>query len=66
MNPAVGIVLSICEDGPCRYNYDNENKTVLENLNLLVERKTRKIENKNIMDIVDFCTRERANIRLRF
>ena len=68
VNLAFGFVLKNVEDGSCRYFYAHENNTLMERSKLLctpddfinLKEKLQK------MDIVDLCTRERANTKWKF
>ena len=68
VNPVFGFVLKNFEDGSCRYFYAHENKTLMERSKLVctpddiinLKGKLQK------MDIVDLCTRERANTKRKF
>ena len=65
VNLAFGFVLKNVEDGSCRYFYAHQNNTVMERSKLVctpddiinLKEKLQK------MDIVDLCTRERANAK---
>ena len=65
---AFGFVLKNVEDGSCRYFYAHENNTLMERSKLVctpddiinLKEKLQK------MDIVDLCTRERANTKRKF
>ena len=67
-NPAFGFVLKNIEDGSCRYFYAHENNTLMERSKLVctpddiinLKDKLQKT------DIVDLCTRERANTKWKF
>ena len=68
VNLAFGFVLKNIEGGMCRYFYAHENNTNLERSKLVctpadltnLEDRTQK------MDIVDICTRGRANTKWKF
>ena len=68
VNLAFGFVLKNVEDGSCRYFYAHENNTLMERSKLvctpddIVNLK----EKLQKMDIVDLCTRERANTKWTF
>ena len=65
VNLSIGFVLKNIEDGMCRYFYAPENKTITERADFactqadMINLKDRMQK----MDIVDFCTRERANTK---
>ena len=68
VNFAFGFVLKNIEDGMCRYFYAHENNTIMEKSKLVctpddivkLKEKLRK------MDIIDLCTREKANTKWKF
>ena len=68
VNLAFGFVLGNVEDGSCRYFYAHENNTLMESSKLVctpddiinLKEKLQK------MDLVDLCTRERANTKWKF
>ena len=68
VNIAFGFVLKNIEDGMCRYFYAHKNNTVMEKSKLVcapddianLKEKLQKI------DIIDLCTRERANTKWKF
>ena len=68
VNLAFGFVLKNVEDGSCRYFYAHENNTLMERSNFactpddIINLK----EKLQKMDIVDLCTRERANTKWKF
>ena len=68
VNIAFGFVLKNIEDGMCRYFYAHENNTIMEKSKLvctpddIVNLK----EKLQKMDIIDLCTRERANTKWKF
>ena len=68
INIAFGFVLKNIEDGMCRYFYAHENITIMEKSKLvctpddIVNLK----EKLQKMDIMDLCTRERANTEGKF
>ena len=63
VNLAFGIVLKNVEDGSCRFFYAHENNTLMERSKLVCtpDDITNLREKLHKMDIVDLCTRERAN-----
>ena len=68
VNLAFGFVLKNVEDGSCRYFYAHENNTVIEKSKLVctpgdITNLKGKLQK---MDIVDLCTRERANTNWKF
>ena len=65
---AFGFVLKNNEDGMCRYFYAHENNTVLERSKLVCTQAdmTNLKDRMQKMDIVDICTRERANTKWKF
>ena len=68
VNIAFGFVLKKNEDGMCRYFYAHENNTVMEKSKLVcapddVANLKEKLQK---MDIIDLCTRERANTKWKF
>ena len=68
VNLAFGFVLKNIEDGLCRYFYAHENNTIMERSKLVrTPDDIANLKNKlQKMDIIDFCTRERANTRWKF
>ena len=68
LNLAFGVVLKNVEDGSCRYYYAHENNTVMERSKLVCtpDDVTNLKEKLQKMDIVDLCTRERANTKWKF
>ena len=68
VNLAFGFVLKNVEDGSCRYFYAHENNTLIERLKLVCtpDDITNLKENLQKVDIVDLCTRERANTKWKF
>ena len=64
---ALGFFLKIVDDGSCRYFYAHENNTVMERPKLVCtpDDITNLEEKIQKMDIVDLCTRERANTKWR-
>ena len=68
VNLAFGLFLVKIEDGMCRYFYAHENNTIMET-SRLVCTKTDNINVKDRIqkkDIVNFCTREKANRKWKF
>ena len=68
VNIAFGFVLKKFEDGMCRYFYAHENNTIIEKSKLVctpddIDNLKEKIQK---MDIIDLCTRERANTKWKF
>ena len=65
---AFGFVLENVEDGSCRYFYAHENNTITERSKLVCTSDdiTNLKEKTQEMDIVDLCTRERANTKWKF
>ena len=63
VNLAFRFLVKNVEDGSCRYIYAHENNTVMERLKLVctTDDITNLKEKLQKMDIVDLCTRERAN-----
>ena len=68
VNLAFGFVLKNVEDGSWRYFYAHEKNTLLERSKLVCtsEDITNLKEKLQKMDIVDLCTRERANTKWKF
>ena len=68
VNLGFGFVLKNVEDGSSRYFYAHENNTVLERSKLVCtpDDITNLKEKLQKMDIVDLCTRERANTKWKF
>ena len=68
VNLAFGFVLKNIEDGMCRYFYAHENNTILERSELVCAQAdmTNLKDKMQKMDIVDICTRERANTKWKF
>ena len=68
VNLAFGFVLKNIEDGMCRYFHAHENNNIMERTKLVCT----KADMSNLkhrmqkMDIVDLCTRERANTKWKF
>ena len=68
INIPFGFVLKNIEDGMCRYSYAHENNTIMEKSKLVctpvdIVNLKEKIQK---MDIIDLCTRERANTKWKF
>ena len=63
VNLSNGFVLKNSEDGMCRYFYAHESKTIMERANFACTQAvmTNLKDRMQKMDIVDICTRERAN-----
>ncbi len=63
INLAFGFILKNNEDGMCRYFYAHENNTIMEGAKLVCTQvdMTNLRDRKQKKDIVDLCTRERAN-----
>ena len=68
VNLAFGFVLKNIEDGMCRYFYAHENNTIMERAKLLFTQAdmTNLKDRMQKTDIVDICTRERANRKCKF
>ena len=68
VNLAFGFVLKNIEDGMCRYFYAHENNTFMERSKLVCTQAdmTNLKDRMQKMDIVDICTRERANTKWKF
>ena len=68
VNLAFGFDLKNVEDGSCRYFYAHVNNTLMERFKLVCtpDDITNLKENLQKMDIVDLCTRERANTNWKF
>ena len=68
VNLAFGFVLKKIEDGMCRYFYAHENNTITERTKLVCTQAhmTNLMDKMQKMDIVDSCTRERANTKWKF
>ena len=68
VNLAFGFVLKNIEDGMCGYFYAHENNTVMERSKLVCTQTdmTNLKDRMQKMDIVDICTRERANTKSKF
>ena len=68
LNLALGFILKNIEDGKFRYFYAHENNTLLEQ-SKLVSNKDDMAKLKEILkktDVVESCTKERANTKWRF
>ena len=67
-NLAFGIVLNNFEDGMFRYFYAHENNTIMERSKLVCTQTdmTNLKDRMQKTDIVDICTRERANTKWKF
>ena len=68
LNLALGFFLKIIEDGKIRYFYAHENNTLLEQ-SKFVSNKDDMVKLKEILkktDVVESCTKERANTKWRF
>ena len=65
---AFGFVLKNIQDGVCRYFNAHENSTFMERSKLVCTRAdlTNLKDRTQKMDIVNFCTRERANTKWKF
>ena len=65
VNLAFGFVLKNIEDGMCKYFYAHENNTIMEKSKLVCtpDDIVNLIEKLQKMDIIDLCTRERANTK---
>ena len=68
VNLAFGFVLKSIEDGMCRYFYAHENNTIMERAKLVCTQAdmTNLKDRMQKFDIVDICTRERANTKWKF
>ena len=68
VNLAFGFVLKIVEDGSSRFFYAHENNTVMERSKLVCTQAdmTNLKDRMQRIDIVDICTRERANTKWKF
>ena len=67
-NLAFGLVLKNIGDGMCRYFYAHENNSIIERSKLVCTQAdmTYLKDKMQKMDIVDICTRERANTKWNF
>ena len=68
INIAFGFKLKNIEDGMCRYFYAHENNTIMERAKFVFTQAdmTKLKDRMQKMDIVDLCTRERANTKWKF
>ena len=68
INLAFGFVLKNIEDGMCKYFYAHENNTIMERSKLVCAQAdmTNLGNRMQKIDIVDVCTRERANTKWKF
>ena len=68
VNLAFGFVLKEIEDGMCRYFYTHGNNTIMERCKLVCTPAdmTNLQSRMQKMDIVDVCSRERANTKWKF
>ena len=68
VNLAFGFILKNVEDGSCRYFYAHENNTLMERSKLVCtpDDITNLKEKLQKLDIVELCTRERANTKWKF
>ena len=67
VNLAFGFVLKNIEDGMCRYFYTHENNTVMESKLVCTPDDIANLKEKlQTVDIIDLCTRERANTKRKF
>ena len=68
VNVAFGFVLKNIDDGMCRYFYAHENNTFMERSKFVCTQAdmTNLKDRMQKMDIVDICTRERANTKWKF
>ena len=68
VNLAFGFVLKNIEEIMCRYFYAHENNTILERTKLVCTQAdmSNPKDRMQKMDIVDVCTRERANTKRKF
>ena len=68
VNLAFGFVLKNIEDGMCRYFYAHENNTIMETSKFVCTQAdmTTSKDRMQKKDIVDLCTRERANTKWKF
>ena len=67
-NLTLGFVLKKIEDGMCRFFYAHENNTIMERAKFVCTQAdmTNLKHRMQKMDIVDPCTRERANTKWKF
>ena len=68
VNLAFGFVLKNIEDGICRHFYAHENNTIVERSKVVctLDDIANLKEKKQKMDIIDLCTRGRANTKWKF
>ena len=68
VNVAIGFLLKKIEEGMCRYFYAHENNTSMERAKLVCTQAdmTNLKDRMQKNDIVDICTRERANTKWKF
>ena len=68
VNLAFGFVLKNIEDGSCRYFFPHENNTLMERSKLVCtpDDITNLKDKLQKLDIVELCTRERANTKWKF
>ena len=68
VNLAIGFVLKNIEEGMCRYFYAHENNTIMETAKLVCTQvdMTNLKDRMQKLDIIDICTRERANTKWKF
>ena len=68
VNVVFGFVLKIFEVGMCRYFYAHKNNTIMERTELVCSQAdmTNLKDRMQKLDIVDICTRERANTKWKF
>ena len=68
VNLAFGFVLKNIEDEMCRYFYARENNTIMERATLVCTQAdmTNLKDRMQKLDIVELCTRERANTKWKF
>ena len=68
LNVAFGFVLKNVEDGSCRYYYAHENNAFMERLKCMATKwDFVKLENVlNNTDVIQACTKERANTNWNF
>ena len=68
VNFAFGFVLKNIQDGMCKFFYAHENNTIMERAKFVCPQAvmTNLKNRRQKMDIVDICTRERANTKWEF
>ena len=68
INLAIGFILIKIEDGLCRYFHAHEHNTIMERSKLVYTPAdmTNLKDTRQKIDIVDICTRERANTKWKF